>query len=526
MFIRLDDITIQANQKNSFEHTSWQIDKDQNWAIIGETGSGKSTLAKAIARKLPLQGGQIWYDFNDPDAPEGRPFLNAREILILSPETHSQFLQQYAAYHQARWHSFEADDIPTVSDLLNWQNIVRQSPFEVVKMVVDEEAYLQKRKEVIDLFKLDYLLDRKIIHVSHGESRKVFIARLLMHLPRLLILDDPYSGLDQESRERLASGIQALIARRDPPLLFVTSRLEDIPDGINYLMAVKDNRVLCCGDRETVLKNEAVKASFLVKDKPQKRFERSSVFDALLKTYSADYAEGALKGDVELIHMRDVCVTYGNVQVLKNINWTVKQGERWALLGHNGAGKTTLLSLILADNPKSYANDFYLFGQKRGSGESIWEIKQKIGVVSPELHIFYRKSISCLEAVCSGFFDSVGLYNQCSTEQTEIARRWLKAMNMQNHEQDPFYSLSTGQQRLTLLARALVKNPQLLVLDEPCQALDDEYRFFIIDLLDQICARTPISLLFVTHYRSEIPASITHQLNLDHGQAIYNGPRT
>jgi molybdate transport system ATP-binding protein len=524
MLIHLDDISIQVNNHVCFENTSWNIKKGQNWAILGQNGSGKSTLAKAIARKLNLLHGQIWYHF---DAEEERPYLKPREILTLSPETHRDFLQQYADYHQARWQSFEGDEVPTVSQLLSAENIERISPFEVSSHKIDEQAYAQKRAEVIDLFKLDYLLGRKIIHVSHGESRKVFIARLLMQSPRLLILDDAYSGLDSESRERLSSGIEALINRCSPQILFITSRPEDIPAGIDHYLVVENNHILAQGNRQEIFNNKALEPLLTssLKSSAHKHFQKTAVFDSLVESYIAALKTKPVIPDTALIKMHHVSVVYGNVEVLKNITWTVNPGERWVLSGHNGAGKTTLLSLILADNPQSYKNDIYLFGQKRGSGESIWEIKQNMGLVSPELHIYYRKTATCRDVICSGFFDSVGLYTLCTPAQIEIAEKWLKALDMVSLGAAPFYSLSTGQQRLVLLARALVKNPPLLVLDEPCQALDDDHRRFILELLDQICAHTPITLLYVTHYQGEIPNAITHQLSLDHGTITHNGPR-
>jgi molybdate transport system ATP-binding protein len=218
--------------------------------------------------------------------------------------------------------------------------------------------------------------------------------------------------------------------------------------------------------------------------------------------------------------MQDVSVHYGQVPVLQNITWTVRRGERWALLGKNGAGKTTLLSLILADNPQSYANPITLFGRRRGSGESIWEIKHSIGWVSPELQIYFRQAVSLLDVVCSGFSDSAGFAQPCSSDQTGIAARWIEAFGLELSSDTLFSNLSAGQQRLALLARALVKNPPLLILDEPCQALDESHRAHFLQLLDRLCALTPLTLIYVTHLKGEIPSAITHQLRLEGGKII------
>jgi molybdate transport system ATP-binding protein len=215
-----------------------------------------------------------------------------------------------------------------------------------------------------------------------------------------------------------------------------------------------------------------------------------------------------------------VNVSYGKVDILKNINWTVRQGERWGLLGPNGAGKTTLLSLILADNPQAYANDITLFGKRRGSGESIWDIKKNIGWVSPEQHIYYPHTATCLEIVCSGFYDSAGLYQRSSTQQIETASNWMTAFGIDDPSEAPFHTLSAGLQRLLLLIRALVKFPSLLILDEPCQGLDEPNRKAFVARIDKICELSPLTLIYVTHIPSEIPGAVTHFLNLNRGQIV------
>jgi molybdate transport system ATP-binding protein len=525
MLISLQDITIQAGSRQFFAHTTWHIAANQHWAITGPTGSGKSILARAISRSVSLVQGQILYFFDSPGKPEGRPFLYPREILTLSVETHRDFLNRYAGYHQARWQSLEGEDVPTAADLLTARSMHSFSPFQVIAPNLDEEGARQKRQRWVDLLQIGYLLDRKVIHLSHGESRKLLIARLLMQSPKLLILDDPLAGLDQEFRGIFSRAVNQLIQDGEVNVLLVNSRSEEVPQSITHILEIEDGRVIACGER-----SEADEGGHAVHPTIQKPVDSrpippapvqtSSVFAEMVESYTLALDRNPILDTPELIQMQNVFVHYGQVPVLQNITWTVRRGERWALLGKNGAGKTTLLSLILADNPQSYANPVTLFGRRRGTGESIWEIKRSIGWVSPELHIYFRQSVSLLDVVCSGFSDSVGFVHACSTEQVCIAERWIEALGLDSSPETQFSNLSAGQQRLALLARALVKNPPLLILDEPCHALDEPHRAHFLQLLDRLCALTPLTLIYVTHLKGEIPTAITHQLRLEGGKIV------
>jgi len=216
--------------------------------------------------------------------------------------------------------------------------------------------------------------------------------------------------------------------------------------------------------------------------------------------------------------MKNVTIKYEDTTVLDNVSWTVKSGENWAILGPNGCGKTTLLSLITGDNPQAYANEIYLFGQRRGSGESIWDIKRQTGIISSELQIRYSKPITAFEVVLSGFFDSVGLYRDYTPEQKETAEQWVEILGIADKSDRVFNQLSYGEQRMQLLARSMVKVPRILILDEPCQGLDRTNRQRILDATEIVGHQSKTNLIYVTHYPSEIPTCMTHMLQFENTQ--------
>jgi molybdate transport system ATP-binding protein len=245
------------------------------------------------------------------------------------------------------------------------------------------------------------------------------------------------------------------------------------------------------------------------------------------------------------VEMKQVSISYGNSKILENINWKINKGERWALLGSNGAGKSTLLSLINGDNPQAYSNDIWLFDQKKGSGESIWEIKSKIGYISPELHIYYQRNQSytetltlnaslgnssfsspgttVFEAIASGFNDQIGSSQQITSLQTKKIHQWMGVLNVYEYKNQNLANLSLGIQRLVLLARALVKNPPMLILDEPCQGLDMEQTQRFTQTIDQICYHSDKTLIYVSHYKEDIPLCVTQFLELEKGKVKNTG---
>jgi molybdate transport system ATP-binding protein len=501
-FITLKDVSLRLYERVLFEHTDWKIFENQHWAVIGPNGSGKSTLVKALCGRVPVVQGRIAYHFGaDGVKPQ-------EQIGYVSFDAQRSVVGWQDPFYQARWNSARSRDGAPVAGCLSRDQVYKANPFQVIDNLPDPAAFAARRDEVIELLQIEALLGKNAIQLSNGERRKVFIAKALLKSPRLLILDNPFTGLDQAFRDRLKNVIARLMQSAMRVMVVETNR-DEIPPGITHALEVAGCRVVASGPVGAGSKpRKTAKAHTAPSPQPP---------SIPLGTSSSLKGEGA--GRI-LVRMENVRVSYNGMSVLQGINWIVREGERWALMGPNGAGKTTLLSLILGDNPQAYANEIALFGRRRGSGESIWEIKRRIGWVAPELHLYYPFHATGFDVVCSGFFDSVGLYRRCSPQQREEVQAWTERLSIADCAEAMFRQLSEGQQRMVLIARALVKQPQLLVLDEPCQGLDAHNRDRVLEAVDLVGVNLDASMIYVTHEKDELPKSITHMLRLDGGKAI------
>jgi molybdate transport system ATP-binding protein len=215
--------------------------------------------------------------------------------------------------------------------------------------------------------------------------------------------------------------------------------------------------------------------------------------------------------------MKNVNIRYGEKEVLKNVNWEVKAGEKWLLQGHNGSGKSTLLSLINGDHPQAYANDIHLFGHKRGSGESIWDIKKRIGLISPEFHWYFDHSATVWESIASGFYDSVGLFQQIPYSKKVQLEEVIEYFDLKQDKNELLKTLPLGKQRLVLLARTIIKNPQLLILDEPCQGLDQQQTQHFNQLVNEL-SNNGMTMIYVGHFETQLPTCIEKRILLENGE--------
>ncbi len=393
-------------------------------------------------------------------------------------------------YLQLRWNQHDIDhETPTVGDLLQQSYLLTGE---------DSKERRELRMHLYKLFHMEGLLDKYIISLSSGELRKFQLTKTLFANPRLLIMDNPFIGLDAETRDQLKELLLVLAEQRDMEIMLVLSKTDDIPEFVTEVIEIRDSLSIPACPRSEYYNRQ--------KDIPAHVLTQTS-YEAILSLPYHDNDYDCQR----VVDMKKVSIRYGNRNILNNLDWTVLNGERWALSGQNGSGKSTLLSLICADNPQSYACDITLFDRPRGSGESIWDIKKHIGYVSPEMHRSYKRNLPSIRIVASGLMDSIGLYATPNQKDYERCQWWLKIFGIDHLASRPFLQLSSGEQRLVLLARAFVKDPQLLILDEPLHGLDLWNRRLVKDIIETFCQRRNKTMIMVTHYQEELPNVITHQ---------------
>ena len=465
----------------------FQLCDGEHIAITGPNGGGKSMLVDMIIGRHPLLMQDPEYDF----APSTKPLAADNIKFITFKDNYGDTDGQY--FLQLRWNQQEIDkETPVVGDML-------EAAFK--SSGADTPERRQMQHDLYEMFNISHLLDKYIILLSSGELRKFQLVRTLLASPRVLIMDNPFIGLDAETRLQLTQLLQTISSQQSLQVILLLSKTDDVPEFITHVVEVCN---MVCEPKITRLEWQKINDLRPVAHLDNERRNAILSIPASPNDYDAS----------EVISMRDVMVRYGERIILKGLNWQVMNGQRWALGGQNGAGKSTLLSLVCADNPQSYASDISLFGYKRGSGESIWDIKKHIGYVSPEMHRAYMRPLPAISIVASGLKDSIGLYTKPKPEEMDICRLWMHIFGLDGKEQTSFLKLSSGEQRLVLLARAFVKDPQLLILDEPLHGLDNDNRQKVKDVIETFCSRKNKTLVMVTHYQEELPPCITHHLKL------------
>ena len=457
------------------------IGEGENAVIIGPNGAGKSLLATYIAGGVCLKGGRVaTLRADGTEIPRMKiASLSFRDIYRLGGASKDN-------YYQKRWQATENEESPLVGDALGRGNV-------------------ERNRELLGAIGVTPLLEKRILFLSSGELRKLMICRSLMQQPEILIVDNPYIGLDAESRAAVNQVLEEAAAKTGVKILLLISHPKDLPGWVDKVIGMRGGDVVSVGSRTDFLRDMETRAKLFPEESLTKE-TLPAIPDEMRAQDDGEYRDA--------IVMKNVRVAYGPVTILDGVDWSVGRGEKWALLGRNGSGKSTLLSLVCGDNPQGYANDITLFGRRRGTGESIWDIKSHIGYISPDMHTFYQADIACIDVVASGFFDTVGLYRKPDDAQRAKALEWMRAFHCEELAERSFLKVSYGEQRIVMLTRVFVKRPCLVILDEPLHGLDAGKKHLAKLMIESYCADPRVTLVYVTHYVEEIPDEVEKRLTL------------
>ena len=454
VLLDVNGLTIRRAARQVLPTLSLQICLDECWAVVGPIGSGKTTFLQALAGQLAVSPGIV---------------KRHSPVAFISFKEESRQFSYGSYFYQQRYQATMSDDALLLRTYLQ----LPDSP---------------TTDELVQQLGLESLLDLSFMKLSNGQTRKARIAKVLLQRPPLLLLDNPFVGLDAGSRADLSTWLGQL-AQRGSALVLVTDPA-NIPSFVTHVLKLD-------GDENWA----GPKSNY----KPAIESGTSTPVPRLQTSYKqTDFAD--------VFQLNDITVRYGERIILNALNWTVEAGQKWALLGPNGAGKSVLLSLLYGDHPQAYANDVRVFGHRRGkSGESIWDVKRRIGFVSPELHLYFPQHLTARQVILTGLTDTMTVPKKVSTETEADLTALAHYFGVFPYLSRPFGTLSTGEQRLTLFIRALIKNPPVLLLDEPFQAFDRHSITLARQFIDTLQGT---SLLFVTHDRTEFPKTVDHVFEL------------
>lgn len=434
--------------------------------VLGGNGAGKSTLGLVIEKGRYAYGNRLEF---------ARPDMRAK--MLTFTDIHS-FTGIDVLSHEQRLEATVNDLVPTVAD--------------VVGHLAQDEEWLR----LCASFALRDVMDKRINYLSSGELRKLLVVNALHSQPDILLLDNPYIGLDAASRAELDAALASL-PQRGVSVVMLLCDGADIPDYADSVLLMADcklQRLVTDRAEIAALRDEEASEAIAIDSIPL-RERKDGAYEVAFAI-----ADG---------HLR-----YGDREIISGLDWTVRRGERWALTGPNGSGKSLLLSMICGDHPQAYANRITLFDRRRGSGESIWEIKDRIGYVCPEMQLYFRSPLQVADIVAQGLRSALNRYAKITADEHAEALEWLRLLGIEHLADRKFEALSSGEQRMVLLARAFIKQPPLLILDEPLHGLDAPSKARVRRLVDLLTSRSDSSLIFVSHYTREIPDGVTQTKTL------------
>ncbi len=501
--ISINNCKIKKGFTDILPSLTWTMKEKEAWLVIGPNGGGKVDFINALS-------GVFDFFAENESSFYKSDFKNSTSLVSL--EVAAKLIEEERNRDESEY-----------MDKIDIGRTARVYICEVLKNN-DIKLNIENLPEV-KLCGIEKILDRGLKFMSTGEIRRTILCRALLSGAKLLILSNPFTGLDAQSRKILLDFFNTVFenqlkstASEFPRIILCMDRFQEIPDSISHVLEFKDKKISFCGTRNDfeiqLKKNKEAKEELQQKEKQEFLLELQKIQED-----SKAIIEQKQQQEI-LIKFEDVNVGWDDHKVLVHLNWEVKRGEHFLVRGPNGSGKTTIMELITGDNMQVFREKIYLFGARRGSGETIWDIKKQLGIVSYRLHIEYRMvgGTDLLSVIISGFRDSIGLYEKATDTEISLAKAWLKLAGFIGREKETFNSLSYGEQRAILILRAAVKSPQVLILDEPCHGLDENYREKILHLLEIIAETGTTTLLHVTHDPTEVLPCEKNILELHPGE--------
>ena len=470
--LELHKINLVYRALPALRNLDWAPAPGEQWACLGPNGAGKTSLARVLSGQATHFSGEF----------RRSPLLADRGVAYVCFEQAKALCDRDRKLDDSEFRADASDPGTTVQSVI----LGSKDP---------DDRYIRW----VERLHIGHILQRGLRFISTGEMRKTLLIRAILENPALLILDSPLDGLDRASQVDMRKIIDELL-HSDITVLLLCRQLEDIPPGISHVLVLEGGEIVASGARAGLVSRDSVR---ILMNPPM------AELGALPPPAPRPYE---LPATGPLVQLRNVSVSYGELSVLRAVNWFLNRHTHCCVSGPNGCGKTTLLSLITGDNHKAYGQDITLFGIRRGSGESVWDIKQKYGQLDTQLHLNYVRGMRVVEVVVSGFFDTIGLYDDWGDQQRDVADQWLAALGLASHSRESFDTLSFGLQRMVLLARAMVKSPIILLLDEPTLGLDGHHRKLMLRAIDHIAANSDTRIIFVSHSAGEVPACINQHL--------------
>lgn len=461
----IEDAVIYRFQQKVLGPFSYTFEKDLNYMISGLNGAGKSSFLQAIKGRLPLRSGKIEFFINDQNDIYK---WKRRHLQLVSFADNTREFLNIQRYYQQRFHAFDTDDF-TIEEYLVQDGFDHKNP---------QHINIVNKSGLTDLLKVNR------IKLSSGQSRKYLIVKALLKSPKILLLDNPYVGLDKENRLLINNLIDELSRSIDIQFI-IAGQYTELPKTVKHIINLG--------------KTPSHDDPLIIPDCLLSYFNETS--------HWPEYST--------VLELQDVTVSYADKAILNKLNWKILKGHKCSILGKNGSGKSTVIGLIAADHPQAYKNDVSLFGKRRSNRDSIWDIKKNIGLVSSELHAYFHDpGMSCFSIVKQGLYETI--YNNAvfSKVQEQTIHALFQYFDLPNSKNKIFNQCSTGEQRLVLFLRALVKNPPLLLLDEPFQVLDSRQVSRAKYLLEEVLSAQH-TMIFITHFQHEIPNSVTFKMDLE-----------